>query len=165
MEMNWLDIVLVCLAAIGLMKGLFDGVIKQVASLIALVIAIFLCGKVAARLKGYILSLEWFPEQGVTILSYILGFLLIVGIVLLAGEIVHKVIDVTPLSVLNHMAGGIAGLLLMIIFISLLLNLIEIVDRGSTLIPLESKVESRFYDPVKRIIPTIYPSGLFSTEE
>jgi membrane protein required for colicin V production len=165
MEMNWLDIVLICLAAIGLMKGLFDGVIKQVASLIALVIAIFLCGKVAALLKGSILSLGWFPEQGVTILSYIIGFLLIMGIVLLAGIVVHKVIGVTPLSVLNHMAGGLFGLLLMLIFTSLLLNLIEIVDRGSALIPLETKVESRFYDPVKRIIPTIYPSGLFSIEE
>jgi membrane protein required for colicin V production len=165
MGTNWLDIVLICLAAIGLLKGLFDGVIKQVASLIALVIAIFLCGKVAVMLKGYILSLGWFPEQGVTIISYIVGFLLIMGIVLLAGIVVHKVIDVTPLSVLNHLAGGLFGLLLMLIFISLLLNLIEIVDRGSALIPLETKVESRFYDPVKRIIPTIYPSGLFSIEE
>lgn len=165
MEMNWLDITLLCLAAIGLMKGLFDGVIKQVVSLIALVVAIFLCGKVAAWLKGHILLLGWFPEQGVTILSYILGFLLIVGIVILAGEVVHKVVGVTPLSVLNHIAGGIFGLLVMIVFVSLLLNLLEIVDRGSVLISLESKVESRFYDPVKQILPTIYPSDLFSMGE
>ncbi|MDR3140571.1 MAG: CvpA family protein [Tannerellaceae bacterium] len=163
--MNWLDIVLVCLAAIGLMKGLFDGVIKQVVSLIALVIAISLCGKVAVLLKVYILSLGWFSEQNVMILSYILGFLLLMGVVLLAGIVAHKIIGVTPLSVLNHMAGGLFGLLLMIIFISLFLNLIEIVDRDSALIHLETKVESRFYDPVKRIIPTVYPSGFFSIEE
>ncbi|MDR0748413.1 MAG: CvpA family protein [Tannerellaceae bacterium] len=162
--MNWLDIVLVCLAAIGLMKGLFDGVIKQVVSLIALVIAISFCGKVAAALKGYILSLGWF-EQDVMILSHILGFLLLMGIVLLAGSVIHKIIGVTPLSVLNHLAGGLFGLLLMIIFISLFLNLIEFADRDSELIPLETKVESRFYDPVKQIIPTIYPSGLFFIEE
>jgi membrane protein required for colicin V production len=165
MEMNWLDIVLICLAAIGLLKGLFDGVVKQVTSLIALAIAIFLCGKVAAWLEVYILSLGWFPEQGVTIFSYVSGFFLLVGVVLLTGEIVHKVIDVTPLSVLNHLVGGLFGLLLMIVFMSLLLNLIEIIDRGSALIPLETKVESRFYDPVRQIIPTIYPSGLFSTGE
>ena len=39
--MNWLDITLLCLAGIGFVKGLFDGIIKQVVSLIALVIAIF----------------------------------------------------------------------------------------------------------------------------
>lgn len=65
--MNWLDITLLCLAGIGFVKGLFDGIIKQVVSLIALVIAIFFCGKAAAWLKGYILALGWFPEEGVTI--------------------------------------------------------------------------------------------------
>lgn len=39
--MNWLDILLLCLAGIGFAKGLFDGVIKQVVSLIALMVAIF----------------------------------------------------------------------------------------------------------------------------
>ena len=77
--MNWLDITLLCLAGIGFVKGLFDGIIKQVVSLIALVIAIFFCGKAAAWLKGYILALGWFPEEGVTILSYIAGFILIMG--------------------------------------------------------------------------------------
>ena len=163
--MNWLDIVLLCLAAIGLIKGLFDGVIKQVVSLIALVAAIFLCGKVAAWLEGYILSTGWFPEQGVTIISYILGFILIVGILLLVGEILNRVIDVTPLSILNHLAGGIFGLLLVVVFTSLLLNLLEIIDRGSVLIPVQSKVESRLYYPVKQIVPTIYPAKLFSSEE
>ena len=33
--MNWLDITLLCLAGIGFVKGLFDGIIKQVVSLIA----------------------------------------------------------------------------------------------------------------------------------
>ena len=52
--MNWLDITLLCLAGIGFVKGLFDGIIKQVVSLIALVIAIFFC--VSGR-RGYDLEL------------------------------------------------------------------------------------------------------------
>ena len=47
--MNWLDITLLCLAGIGFVKGLFDGIIKQVVSLIALVVAIFFCSKAADR--------------------------------------------------------------------------------------------------------------------
>ena len=39
--MNWLDITLLCLAGIGFVKGLFDGVIKQVVSLIALLVGLF----------------------------------------------------------------------------------------------------------------------------
>ena len=163
--MNWLDITLLCLAGIGFVKGLFDGVIKQVVSLIALLVGIFFCTKAALWLRGYILALGWFPEQGVTVLSYVAGFLLIVGVILLAGEILTRVVGVTPLSVLNHLAGGVLGLCFMMAFVSLLLNGIEMIDRGSVLISRQAKVESRFYKSVKEIIPTIYFQNLFFKEE
>ena len=155
--MNWLDITLLCLAGIGFVKGLFDGVIKQVVSLIALLVGIFFCTKAALWLRGYILALGWFPEQGVTVLSYVAGFLLIVGVILLAGA--------TPLSVLNHLVGGVLGLCFMMAFVSLLLNSMEMIDKGSVLIPRQAKVESRFYNSVKEIIPTIYFQNLFFKEE
>ena len=163
--MNWLDITLLCLAGIGFVKGLFDGVIKQVVSLIALLVGIFFCTKAALWLRGYILALGWFPEQGVTVLSYVAGFLLIVGVILLAGEILTRVVGATPLSVLNHLAGGVLGLCCMMAFISLLLNGMEVIDKGSVLIPRGAKVESRFYNSVKEIIPTIYFQNLFFKEE
>ena len=163
--MNWLDITLLCLAGIGFVKGLFDGVIKQVVSLIALLVGIFFCTKAALWLRGYILALGWFPEQGVTVLSYVAGFLLIVGVILLAGEILTRVVGATPLSVLNHLAGGVLGLCFMMAFISLLLNSMEMIDKGSVLIPRQAKVESCFYNSVKEIIPTIYFQNLFFKEE
>ena len=163
--MNWLDITLLCLAGIGFVKGLFDGVIKQVVSLIALLVGIFFCTKAALWLRGYILALGWFPEQGVTVLSYVAGFLSIVGVILLAGEILTRVVGATPLSVLNHLAGGVLGLCFMMAFISLLLNGMEMIDKGSVLIPRGAKVESRFYNSVKEIIPTIYFQNLFFKEE
>ena len=48
--MNWLDITLLCLAGIGFVKGLFDGIIKQVVSLIALVIFLRESGGLAERI-------------------------------------------------------------------------------------------------------------------
>ena len=163
--MNWLDITLLCLAGIGFVKGLFDGVIKQVVSLIALLVGIFFCTKAALWLRGYILALGWFPEQGVTVLSYVAGFLLIVGVILLAGEILTRVVGATPLSVLNHLVGGVLGLCFMMAFVSLLLNSMEMIDKGSVRIPRQAKVESRFYNSVKEIIPTIYFQNLFFKEE
>lgn len=163
--MNWLDITLLCLAGIGFVKGLFDGIIKQVVSLIALVSAIFFCGKAAAWLKGYILALGWFPTEGVTIISYVVGFFLIMGVFILAGDIVDRVVDATPLTIFNHVLGGAFGLLVTLLFSSLLLNVLEFVDRGSVLIHREAKMESRFYYTVKEIVPTIFPHNLFSLGE
>ena len=163
--MNWLDITLLCLAGIGFGKGLFDGFIKQVVSLIALVAAIFLCCEAAGWLRGYIVALGWFPEQGVSVLSYVAGFILIMGVLVLAGEIVTKVIDATPLSIINHLGGGALGLLLVLLFTSLSLNLLDLVDRSGVFISQETKVESRFYEPIRQIVPTIYPHNLFSLGE
>lgn len=159
--MNWLDIVIVCLAVVGIVKGLFDGLIKQVVSLIALVAGIFLCGKAAVWLQGYITELDWIEPQWISIISYVLGFILIVGAVLLAGEIVHRLIGATPLSVINHLIGGAFGIIIMAIFISLFFNLLEYIDKGSALISVEAKLNSRFYMPVKEIVPTIFPYSLF----
>ena len=51
--MNWLDITLVCLAGLGFVKGLFDGFIKQVVSLLALVLAIYFCGQIALWFQAF----------------------------------------------------------------------------------------------------------------
>jgi hypothetical protein len=88
-----------------------------------------------------------------------------VGVILRAGEILTRVVGATPLSVLNHLAGGVLGLCFMMAFISLLLNGMEMIDKGSVLIPRQAKVESRFYNSVKEIIPTIYFQNLFFKEE
>lgn len=165
MTMNWLDITLLCLAGIGFVKGLFDGFIKQVVSLIALIAAIFFCGKVAGWLRGYLLELDWLPAEGVTILSYVAGFVLIIGVLVLAGELVSKVVGATPLSVVNHLMGGLFGLLVVVLFVSLSLNVLECVDRGSVLIPRQAKVESRFYEGMTRVVQTIFPRNLFSLGE
>lgn len=159
--MNWLDIVILCLAGAGLVKGLFDGVIKQVVALGALIIGIYLSAGAANWLCGYLEQLDWFPEQAVYVTSYFLGFVLIVGVILLAGHIIHKLISATPLSIFNHIMGGALGLLLMVLFMSFLLNVIEKTDRNSVLISQEVKVESRFYYTIKTIIPTVFPGNLF----
>ena len=61
-----------------------------------------------------------------------------------------RVVGVTPLSVLNHLGGGVVGLCFMLGFVSLILNALEGIDRGSVLIPRQAKVESHYYNPVKR---------------
>lgn len=152
---------MLCLAGIGFVKGLFDGIIKQVVSLIALFVAIFFCSQVALWLKVHIAALQLFPAGGVSTISYVAAFLLIVGVVLLAGEVVSRIVGVTPLSVLNHLAGGVLGLFFMLGFVSLLLNGIEEIDRNSSLISRQAKVESKFYQPIVQIIPTIYFDRLF----
>lgn len=144
------------------MKDPSGGIIKQVVLLITLVIAIFSYRKAAVWLKGYISVLGWFPEEGITTLSYIADLILIMGVFILAGKLVTKAVRATPLSVINHLLDGFPGLLVALISTSLLLNTLEPVDRGSALIHHQSKIRPRFYYNVKQIVSTIFPHNLFS---
>lgn len=159
--MNWLDIILVCLAGIGLVKGLFDGIIKQAVSLIAVIAAIYFYAKAGLWLQGYIAELHWFSESTLTLVGHIAGFIFVLAIVLLVGELVHRLIAATPLSLLNHLGGGILGLAIILIFTSLIINIIHAIDPSSVFIPAKIKQASFLYEPIKRIVPTFLPVGLF----
>ncbi|MDR1722315.1 MAG: CvpA family protein [Tannerella sp.] len=161
--MNWLDIAILILAGIGLIKGIVDGMIKQVVSLGAFIIGIYFSTWAAEKLSVYLAKLTWIPPEANVIVSYVLGFLLIVCLVMLAGMIVNRLVSVTPLSFINHLIGGAIGLLITILFISLVFNMIEIFDKKSKVLPQETKVESRYYDKVRKMIPAVFPGDIFQT--
>ena len=146
-----------------MVKGFIDGAIRQVVALVALVFGIYLSAGSAGWLREYLMQLEWFPEQLVYPSSYFLGFVLIVGVILLAGYIIHKLVSVTPLGIFNKILGVVLGLVLMLLFMSFLLYIIELFDTNSTLIPQEIKSGSRFYDSIKNIMPTL-PGNLFKVK-
>jgi membrane protein required for colicin V production len=163
--MNWLDIVCIVLIIAGFIKGYKDGFIRQVVFFLALIAAIYLCSQVALGTREYVIQAGWFREPVVTLLSYILAFIMIAGIITLAGWIIHKMISVTPLSLLNHLAGSLLGLIVTVLLLSLTLNVVEGLDRRSALISRETKVESQFYFYLKDIVPAIYPIDLFIWNE
>lgn len=162
--MNWLDITLLCLAGIGIVKGLFDGFVKQVVSLIALLLGFFFCSRVALWLQGYLLAADKADPQTVIVASYIIGFLLIVGFVISAGNLINRVINATPLGILNHLGGAFTGGIFTLFFICLVINGIDRFDTAHALIPQQIKTESFFYRPLQQISSTIFPKNLLWKE-
>lgn len=161
MNWNWLDIVIICLVGTGFLKGWIDGFIRQMVALFALLAAIYLCAKVAVFIREYILQTGWFPENTVTVVSYVIAFVCILMVVTLVGGWVHKVMDATPLSLVNHLAGAVFGAVVALFIASLTLNLLEGIDRRSVILTPQTKVESRLYDYVKEVVPAICPADLF----
>ena len=159
--MNRLDIVILCLLGIGMIIGIYKGTIKQITSLFALIVGIYLCSGVASWLHRYLTAVEWFPPNAVTPVCYFLGFIIIVGVVILAGNILHRLVSATPLSIINHLSGGFIGIIVMIVSISVIINLMEIIDPRSVIISQEIKAQSSFYCIIKKIISDVFPGDLF----
>ncbi|GHT46654.1 hypothetical protein FACS189440_05150 [Bacteroidia bacterium] len=158
--MNWLDLVIVVCVAIGLIKGLFDGFIKQVVSFIALVAAIFFAGQIAVPVRTFLtnhVSSDTVSPQILHGFCYITAFVIIIFIIVLLGKVVDIAIKMTPAKPLNVLLGGLFGIGIWLLSLSILFNIFAVFDSKSTIIPKHVQEKSVFYHRVKDLVPTLYP--------
>ena len=160
MPLNWLDIVIIICVAVGLIKGLRDGFVKQLMSFIALVLAIFFAGKIAIPLRDFVLRFITGNDIYIPIVSavcYIVAFILILLLINLLGKLVSLAIKMTPARPLDILLGGIFGMFIWILSLSILLNIFSALDANATIIPKTTQTKSIFYERVKKVVPTVYP--------
>ena len=159
--MNWLDIVIwICLGT-GLVKGLYDGLIKQLISFISLILAIVFSGMIANILQNLVNRyFHWETSISPNTLSaiyYIFAFILIITAFALLAKLIDKIIKFTPLSMLNRLAGGIFGVLIWLLCLSFALNILSVFDSKATIIHKEMQEKSVTYVPVKAALSVVYP--------
>ena len=158
--MNWIDITILIILAVTTIKGLFDGIIKQVSSLLAVILAVVFCGLLAAPFIG--LFFRWFPDIPAVVanvLGYVIAFIIIFVTVRLLGAAIKKISRALLLSPIDRILGGAMGALIGLFVVSLLLNAVDWVDPQSTyLLPLDAKRASSLYGPIKSIVPMLYHS-------
>ncbi len=153
--MNWLDLVIVVAGGIGIIYGLFNGLIKQVFSLVSILIAIFFAGLLAVPMQGFLKNI--ISGYLLSPVCYLLAFMAIIVIFKILGSLLEKIWDLTPFGFLNYLGGGLLGMLIAIFGLSLLLNFINVFDRHSHLISEQTKQESVLYEKVRVIVPFLYP--------
>lgn len=108
--MNFLDIILICIVSIFLLRGFFRGLVQEVLSLIAIVLAVILASNyqhlVVPHLELYISS-----EMTVSVLSYVIIFFGTLFVFWLLAKFIKSILDITLLGWIDRLAGGIFGLI------------------------------------------------------
>jgi len=107
--MNFLDIILICIVSIFLLRGFFRGLVQEVLSLIAIVLAILLASNyqhlIVPHLELYITN-----EMTVSVLSYVLIFFGTLIVFWLLAKFIRSVLEISLLGWVDRLAGGIFGL-------------------------------------------------------
>ena len=129
--MNWLDIVIIIVLVVAAFIGIKTGLIKAVLSLAGLILGIFLAGRYYLNLAGIMKSL---PEQAANILSYIIILLAVMIIAAIIAWFLNKLLNAVLLGWVNHLAGGIAGLLLGAIFVGAILAILVKYTGGASIV-------------------------------
>lgn len=156
--MNYLDIILTIPLLWGLYKGVSKGIIKELASLVALIVGIYGAVHFADGIQPYLKSELSIESSFLPIVSFAITFIGIVLVVRFVGFIVDKIIKLVALGLVSRLLGGVFGVLKTAFIISALLLVFNTFDYHLNLIPLEQKSSSVLYKPISNMIPSIAPN-------
>lgn len=108
--MNFLDIIIICIIVLFLLRGFFRGLVQEILSLIAVVLAIFLASSFNHLLVPH---LKLYIESDITVsaLSYSIIFFGTLILVWLLTKLLKSVLEISLLGWLDRTAGGVFGLI------------------------------------------------------
>jgi len=155
--MNWIDFIIIILLVFGLARGFINGFIKELASLLALILGIWGAIKfssfTAERLYDY------FDMTGkyVGIIAFLVTFVIIVIIVHFIGLLIDKFADKVSLGFLNSVLGLVFGVFKSALILSVIFVVLNAIDAKHHFLPRETIENSRLYNPIADIAPAIFP--------
>ena len=154
--MNTLDFILFVPVALGFIFGLFKGLVKELASLAAIVLGIYGARLFAPFVSDFLIHhLHFSPKTGLP-LAYLILFILIAIALLWTAKMLDKIFDSLALGGLNKIFGGLFGGLKYALIVSVLLNVFNALDARFTLIKSKTKAESVCYKPLMNLAPKLW---------
>ena len=155
--MNWIDATIVIILILSAVSGFINGLVKEAASLAALILGIWGAIKfstyTAAKLYDY------FDMTGkyVGIIAFLVTFGIIVVIIHFIGILADKIVNAVALGFVNRLLGIAFGLLKSILIMSVFFVILNAIDVRKPFLPKDRIEESKFYNPISDFAPLIFP--------
>lgn len=109
--MNFLDIIVAILLGLGIIRGLRNGVIREVAGLLGVILGIWAGLRLAFLFADYYREHIDINEKLLPFLAFLTAFVLALVAVLLLGRILDRIVKAAQLSLLNKILGAVFGVL------------------------------------------------------
>lgn len=153
--MSVLDIVfiipVVWMAYVGFKKGL----VVELSSLVALLLGVFVSLYFSDVTAEFLKETFELKTKYLSLISFIVTFVLVVIAVNLIGKLVEKLVDIVALGFVNKSAGGAFGVLKAAVLLSFVLFFIEKADKKKVIISEDLSENSLFYPYVQPIAHTL----------
>jgi len=156
--MSILDIFLGVLLALSIFKGIKNGLFVELASLVSLILGIYVAIKFSFLAKIMLSGLVHWNPKTIQIVAFLITFLVVVVAISLIAKFLTSVADFAQLGVINKLGGGFFRLLKTILILSIFLNLFEKINFNNTFARKETLDKSLFYRPIQKTAGFIYPS-------
>ena len=154
--MNSLDLFIIIPISLGFIFGLFKGLIRELTSLLAIVLGIFGAKLFAPVVSHFLIKSFDFSPKTAHPLSYLLIFIAIAISMLMLAKMLDKMFESMSLGGVNKLFGGVFGALKYALIISVLLNIINAVDNKFPILKKETKEKSIAYKPLLKFGPALW---------
>ena len=155
--MNYIDVIILIIIGLAMVNGFINGLIKEVATLAALIIGIW----GAIRFSSFTAAklYDWFDMTGkyVGIISFIITFAVIAIAIHFLGMLVENLTKAIALGFINRLLGIAFGLLKAVLILSVIFVVLNAIDARRPFLPREKIDKSMLYNPISDIAPAIFP--------
>jgi len=141
--MQGLDLVILIFTAFLLIKGVWKGFVKEVAGIIAVVLAVFISFRFHKDTAGYLVS--FIDDKYATVSAYLMLFLAVYLAVMMFGNLLDKVLKSVFLGGVNRILGGVFGLLKSVLWLTLITFAYSAIKDGAGLHHPAWIIDSLFY--------------------
>ncbi len=156
--MSFLDIILGVLLIYAMYNGLKNGFFVEFASLISLVVGIFIAIKFSYLLRSIIEShVSWSPKV-IEITAFGLTFLIVLIAINTLAKVFTGIADFAYLGWLNKLGGAAFSVLKTVLMLSIVFNLFQKININNFIVKQETLDNSMFYNPIQELSKFIYPS-------
>jgi len=144
-----LDWLILAVLVGGLIHGYVVGAVRQIGSLVGLLLALLVSVEFMDPVGVVIVSSLGLAESLAPLAGFVVVFLGVYLLVLIVARLMEQILDSLSLSFVNQVTGGAVG----IVKTALLMSLLFLVLSGVELPAQETRQQSALYRPVARLLP------------
>jgi len=156
--MSVFDIIIIIPVIWGIYKGFTKGLVKEIATLIALTIGVYGAMSLYGYTSGLIEDQIQTSQKYLPVISFALTFIAIVIGVHLLAKLLDKLVKAVALGIANRIAGAIFGGLKFFLIVAAILIVIDKIDYETHFLEKKTKEDSILYQPSLDLVYSIFPT-------
>ena len=156
--MELIDIVLSVVLVFGVFKGFRNGFFLELASLISIMLGIYLAIRFSFITKSYLEKEVSWDAKTIQVAAFAITFIIVIIVVSSLAKAFTSMANFASLGFMNNFLGAFLGLLRTILVVSILLNLLQKVNFENCFLSKETKEKSTLYPIVQEVSKNMYPS-------
>jgi len=156
--MELIDIFIGFVLLFEIFKGLKKGFLVEAGSILGIIIGLYAAFAFGVPMSNFIGLFFSVSERWLSVLGFFFAFLVVFSIIVILAKIFEGIMSAVALGWVNRFAGGLFCFFKGVLVLSIFLNLYEAIDEDRSFIGADYIETSKFYKPVLKVAPKLFPS-------